>query len=696
MRLHQSTMLNMARKRQLSHPTSETGWDVQHWQNVFESLTDNNPIDRSIAEAASWLGVHFKRISFTREHHKLRKDESLVLKDILHVHLAAANLGYMQVSAQQMRELNPDDGPSLEKMIGYKTDLTQDGTRVHANQVVMMRLDSICPAIYDALKNKDKLAEMYKAFEGNPPGLDKLTFMLSELNCSQLYHNGSVIWQEVLFGDAYFAFVPDKKIIFVSKQNDLGKMKAICDYRRDHQNGTASLQAKHLVYNSNFVLGSAAPKKFIKFGEGGVLTIHRYDQFDEMFGRYVRGRWIEQFLGVEEYLFDIMEVKCPEDAQGQSYSVRNILLVWFHLTLIAHQMSDQKGDSSPSGLMELLEYCVWLNRAELTRVLAEVTAFDESLIASILSFLTYEAASLQDDLWLKPLLAIEGEVALSTGALLSASLRRNVDMWLPLVDPKANLRGRHFEKHMVRVMQECKAGSGPICEHLKWTGAIDLKYGGAGEEIDLTFSFGKTIVVVELRSRRIPITPLDYHNVLHEKESGIHKKAGQAKRKTQYVRSHLSRFCAEHYPDLSDCLNDVVVHPLVVINDQFHAGFPCDNTPVLDEHLLKHFIEDGRAKFLAASPSDYRYAVVLYESLEEAEQTFMNYAMSPTIVEVHAASLKEIQNVHLIAEGEIPMHWHTYDVLEPESEEQTLAILSCLSVGKLIDMRKTGSPLTMP
>lgn len=163
MRLHQSTMLSMARKRQLSHPTSETGLDVQQWRNVFEGLADNNPIDRSIAEAASWLGVHFRRISVTREHHKLRMDESLVLKDILHVHLAAANLGYAQVSAQQMRELNPEDDISLEKMIGYKTDLTQDGTRVHANQLVMMRLDSICPAIYDALKNKDNLAGAYKA-----------------------------------------------------------------------------------------------------------------------------------------------------------------------------------------------------------------------------------------------------------------------------------------------------------------------------------------------------------------------------------------------------------------------------------------------------------------------------------------------------------------------------------------------------
>lgn len=689
MRLHQSKILNMARKLKLSHPTSETGLDLQQWRKAFEDLTENNPIDRSIAEAASWLDSHFKRISRTREHYKLKQDESLTLKDILHAHLAAANFGFTQVSAQQKRELNPEDDLSLEKMISYKSDLTQDGTRVNINQLVMMRLDSICPAIHEALKNKYKLANKYKTSTRNSPGADKSTFILSELNCAQLRHNGSIIWQEILYGDAYFSFIPDRKIIFISKENDLGRMKSICDYRRDHQNGTTSIEINLLVHNRNFKLGSTAPKKFIKYTTNKPLTTHNINQFDETFWRYVKFRWIEQFLWIEKHLFPIMEVRCPAP-QGQCYSVRDILLVWFHLTLIAHQMSDQKGDSSPASLTELLDYCIWFNRAELIKALTEVTTFDESLLNSILALLTYEASSRQDDLWMKPLLAIDGEIALSIGTMLSSNLRRNVDIWLPLVDPKSHLRGLHFENHMIEVMKECKAGNSPICEHLKWTGAIDLKYGEKGEEVDLTFSFGKTIVVAELRSRRIPITPLDYHNALHEKESGIHKKATQAERKARYIQNHLSKFCAEYYPNLSDCLNDVVVHPLVIINDQFHAGFPLKNTPVLDEHLLKHFLRDGRVKFLATSPSDYRYAIVLYDNLEEAEQVFMKYAMSPTIIEVYSASLKKTQNIHCIAEGETPMHWHAYDVLEPENEEHTLAILRSLSIGKLIDMRNAS------
>lgn len=686
MRLHQSKMLSMARKLELTHPTSKSGLDFQQWHNVFEGLTDNTPLDRSITEAAIWLGNHFKRISLTRQHYKLKFDESLVLKDFFHIHLAAANYGFAQVSAQQRRSLNPDDNPSLEKMIAFKSDLTQDGASVHANQLVMMRLDSICLAIFEALDNRDNLSEKYKVIAEDPSGVDKVDFFLNDLSCSQLHHNGSVIWQEILYGDAYFSFIPGKNIIFVSKLNDLGKMKAICDYRRDHQNGTISIKTNHLIHDSFITLGPTAPQKFIKLSSKGALTVHAADYFDEIFRRYVKGRWIEQYVGIEEHLFNVMEVKCSADINGQTYSVRDILLIWFHLSLIAHQISDEQSDTSVGNVAELLEFCIWFKRAELIQALKGVTAFEGPLIDSILNFLTYRAVKIQDDLWLKPLLEIDGEIALSASSLLSASLRRNVDMWLPLVDPNAHLRGGYFEKHMVKVMEACSSGEGPIGKKLKWTSAVDLDYGGNGEEIDLTFSFGKTIVVVELRSRRVPITPLDYHNALHEKKSGIYKKVNQANRKTQYVRTHLPKFCAEHYPHLVDYLDEVVVHPLVIINDQFHAGFPVDGTPVLDEHLLKHFLEDGRVKFLASSPVDYRYAVVLYENLEQAEQVFMSYALSPTIVEVHAASLKEIHNVHQIAEREIPMHWHTYEVVEPENEMQSLAILSKLSVGKLIHM----------
>ncbi len=67
-------------------------------------------------------------------------------------------------------------------------------------------------------------------------------------------------------------------------------------------------------------------------------------------------------------------------------------------------------------------------------------------------------------------------------------------------------------------MEECRSSNDVMRHNLSWTGSLMLKYDReqVREEIDLTFSFGNVLVVAELRSRRTPITPLDYHNALYE------------------------------------------------------------------------------------------------------------------------------------------------------------------------------------
>jgi hypothetical protein len=222
--------------------------------------------------------------------------------------------------------------------------------------------------------------------------------------------------------------------------------------------------------------------------------------------------------------------------------------------------------------------------------------------------------------------------------------------------------------------------------NLSWTGSLMLKCDGeqTREEIDLTFSFGNTLVVAELRSRRTPITPLDYHNALYE-DGGIFTKVEQAERKAAHVRKHLADFCRDYYPRLSENLDAVMVYPLVIVNDQFHAGFPCGDTPVLDEHLLKHFLKDGMAKFCGShhDPSDYRFGVVLYENIEEAERNFLSYAMRPTIIETYQASVEQKSTLYSLMPGEPGINWLSYEVKESSSEKQ-LRILKNASVGKFI------------
>ncbi|MFD2884058.1 hypothetical protein ACFS4T_20435 [Pseudomonas lini] len=83
---------------------------------------------------------------------------------------------------------------------------------------------------------------------------------------------------------------------------------------------------------------------------------------------------------------------------------------------------------------------------------------------------------------------------------------------------------------------------------------------------------------------------------------------------------------------------------MVIVNDQFHAGFPCGETPILDEHLLKHFFEGRYGEIFVA-----RMMIVLIivmgwyftKNLEEAECNFLSYALHPTIIETHQACVEQ-------------------------------------------------------
>ncbi len=177
-------------------------------------------------------------------------------------------------------------------------------------------------------------------------------------------------------------------------------------------------------------------------------------------------------------------------------------------------------------------------------------------------------------------------------------------------------------------------------EHLRYTSAIEPNYHGHKEEIDLTFSFGNLLIVVEARSRKTSITPLDYDNELFDSNGLVHK-TKQAIRKAAFVKEHLEHFCRDYYPHLSGT-EDVEVVPLVIINGQFHAGFPLNNVPIIDSALLLHYLRDREVRFMAAASYDkHQYGIPLWQSLEEAQSRFRDYLSCPTLIKVYDSMCRE-------------------------------------------------------
>lgn len=97
------------------------------------------------------------------------------------------------------------------------------------------------------------------------------------------------------------------------------------------------------------------------------------------------------------------------------------------------------------------------------------------------------------------------------------------------------------------------------------------------------------------------------------------------------------------------------------------------------------FLKDGTAKFCGSHDdrSDYRYGVVFYENLEEAERSFLSYALHPTIIETHQACVEQKSTLYSLMPGEPGINWLSYEVKEPGREKQ-LRILKSLSVGKFV------------
>ena len=679
-------VVSLARKKKLTHPTERRPFDTEQWLDAYKKYSGGNLIDKSLCEGAGWLATHFSRVYATRDYYRLNSNDSLSGKELLHAHLAGANFSFVLLTKKQMRDLSPDAVPTMETYLDYKTDLTLSGVEVNANQLNMFRLDSLCSPIYEILHARKDLGASVRGDAESSSGLPKLDFVVNEFRCSQLYYNGVVMWQQLLYGEAFFAYDLQRNRILISQLNDLGKMKAICDYRREHHQATMALETQGVAYNALFWRGLNYPKSLLKYDGVSGVSIAAAEELGEGAECFIRYKWAEPYLVIEPHLFELVKVHRSKGAADQNYSVRDVLVVWFHLAVLARQRVLAASEENPDSWVQLLEHSTWLDRKNLVNALVVVTEMSEEVVEAIIEFLTFKAVDRQDDLWTKPILQVGGEVALAISALMSASLRRNVDTWLRLVDPKSHLRGKYFEKYLEGVMEECRSSNHVMGHNLSWTGSLMLKYDleQVREEIDLTFSFGNVLVVAELRSRRTPITPLDYHNALYE-DGGIFTKVEQAERKAAYVRNNLADFCRDYYPRLSEKINSVMVLPMVIVNDQFHAGFPCGETPILDEHLLKHFLKDCTAKFCGSHDdrSDYRYGVVFYENLEEAECSFLSYALHPTIIETHQACVEQKSTLYSLMPDEPGINWLSYEVKEPGREKQ-LRILKSLSVGKFV------------
>lgn len=678
----QTALLKLARDRKLPHPAMLETFKISSWVQAYEWTRGPGNEERGFLNGVNWLNDHFQRVQNTREQFTFSRETPLSADELIRAHLGAANHAFYRISEEQMALMAGQPDATMEQHLNLKSSLTHGGVEIDPNTLNMYRLDSLCGPFWELLiKYRDDFDRLFP--EARPHQMDKLTFFQNETSMAQLFHSFSRIWQDLLYGDARF-FPHPNGVLLASTTPDPHLIKAISKYRRDHHNATNAMQIVRDWKNRRFIAEFLLYEgQYLHYeSPGSVLSCIPWQELSEeaqMSAFYHRAA---PHYMIDEHLHPILDC-ASTDAKDQA--IRNVLNVWFHLAVLSAQIRESASSkSSPGQWGDLLEFAPRFQLDELIDHLARCTNMTVEDVRIVIEILSYDASDIRNDLWSQPLLVLGKHVCFPVSALLTSSIGRNFDIWLKRIDPRSKRRGKLFERDVLNILQECRSNNSILAEHLSWTAALKFRYEPKKyEEIDLTFAFGNLIVVAELRSRRTPITPLDYHNEISD-DNGIEHKAEQASRNAARVRENLQKFCAAHYPSLIG-RDDLTVLPLVIINGQYHAGYPHNGVPVLDPHLLKHFLKDAQARFHGniEETTGHMYSIPLYNSLEEAVRVFPEYASCPTMISLYNALITQVSAKYEVPGKDFPPVFTTVLEISDVTPERYMKVLEQIAKGNL-------------
>ncbi|HDL7097690.1 TPA: hypothetical protein PXO03_001544 [Yersinia enterocolitica] len=628
-------LIKAARDRKLPHPAQLKQFDQKYW---IEFVTRIGPLDVEASthiSGATWLNNHFHSVANTRKQISFFEGCRPDYQDMIRAHIASANYAFWQVYDEQEEIFEGINSPAIEQMIISKTAKVGKSEPVGANSVNMHRLDSLRGPLFELFHNKDRMQLLFP--DDCPVKLSRLDFFLTEMRMSQYYHSFSSLWQDLLYGRTVFAFQP-KRVFFIQRHSDYHRIKTIAEFRRDHFMVTSLTEARTAL---DSFPGSGFWSSYLRYEPGKPLSLTSWQSLSQASQMIAQFQPLSAVTQLDDHLKSLLDRKSTPCIDR---NLQSILDVWVHLSVLAVQIDEHlHTDEEINDWSALVQLAPQFERSNLLTALSQCCRCSETEVTAAVDLLTWRGRSPQEDLWAQPLVAIENKYVFPVSAFLTASLSRNIDCWMGKIDSKDIRRGKLFEKDLVRVLEECRNGNSVMKEHLRYTAAIEPNYNGFEEEIDLTFSFGNLLVVVEARSRKTSITPLDYDNELFDSNGLIHK-TKQVIRKAAFVSEHFERFCQDYYPHLSG-IEGIEVVPLVIINGQFHAGYPLNNVPIIDPALLLHFLRDREVRFMSAPPYDrHQYGIPLWQNIEEAQTRFRDYLSCPALIKIYNAICSESEN----------------------------------------------------
>lgn len=627
-------LVKAARDKKIDHPGQLDKFNHLHWIAHAESIGIRDQEAVAFLSGAIWLNGHFHRVENTRRQFTWSGDFALDYREFICAHIAGANYAFWQVIVEQEKSMASLENPAAEQFVVRKSSVVDNSDPIGVNQVIMHRLDSLRGPLWELFRFKDRMQTLFP--DDRPNRLPIMDFFLVEMQMSQYYHNFSQLWQELLYGHGIFHYQPGE-VFFINRHPNYHRMKCIAEYRREHNQVTGVQQTCVVLKNMPII-----PKwpGYLLYNSDGSLNIALWDNLSENAQLTARYQTLAPFSQIDDHLKPLLKRRASPSFER---TLQTCIDLWVHFAVLSEQInSSLKTSCKINEWQNLLALAPQFDRTNLIKLLCKCTGYVESEIEEALNLLTWFGKKPQEDLWAQPLIRLDEKILFPISAFLAGGISRNVDCWMNKLDNKDARRGRMFEQDLTRLFEKCRTTNAVMRENLHYTPGIEPFYDGIKEEIDATFSFGSVLVVVEARSRKTPITPLDYENELND-SNGLIKKAAQAARKTDFIRCHLKAFCQQYYPHLLE-QNNLKVIPMVIVNGQFHAGYPINNIPVIDTSLLLHFLKDGEVKFMYDQTKEkHQYGLPLWDTIEEAQVRFEEYVRKPLLIEIYESFCKETE-----------------------------------------------------
>jgi len=598
------------------------------WTAEYKKLGEDES-DAAIFEAGILI---YKKLEHVRQSLKLATRTDVNDTTKIRAYVAITNREYVVLHNKFMDQTSNaasvDESLIMSDLINAKIQLPTKVAYL-PDEILQSTVDGIEIAIR-AIQRNNNLSGQAQFAKIKPIEL------LTDINLGVIYSQAESLWHDCLWNGFIQTTI---------KLKDGTTLKYFRATNKLHQKWLAISQKRDMNITMQFttikfsqILKSPATRQLIentklahaikKNGRNQIisLTLTNNDEDKASIAKYYATR----SYATPDYYLNLLE----EKMSSATPTIGNLLKAWALLTSIARiQISeiDRKASAKDfsSGLGGLEIFAQPLKINALTDALSKSASITLATAKNVISFLTYQGDEMQE-LWTQPIVRINNEsVCALHGVLISANLQRVVNCWLQQMDFDMGRRGPLFETYMrTEIMDSFLASKFLKTAQVLQKNFVFAPKGERKEEIDLIITLQSVVIIAELKCRLQPAEAKQY--AIHR--NMVLQATDQIKRKVDAINRWKAEFRNEANKNGLNIPANFTVLPMVILNNPIHAGLVINDIPVIDEPLIRIFIDGVFGELARQTPEgkvEHLFSRTLYSSIDEAAAYASEYFSNP-------------------------------------------------------------------